>query len=209
MIYTCPNKLNLDAKVLQKLFKRIDTSSDIEMDMDINMESNCYSWLGHHDSYGRPQFRLNGEYKLAKKIIYQSWYGSYDPDKTIISKCSNKGCVRPDHLVPSFYFYESAYARSKQNKIDEAIVHVNEKKMLEVFNGIKLGRLNNISDIGKYLNIKNGKVVEFLLNDNWMFINKYYTKDDLDQLRFKVMPEEMNYQQSKSSYVRSVLNAIS
>ena len=42
------------------------------------------------------------------------------------------------------------------------------------------------------MNVDDSDVIEYLLNDNWMYINKYYTKVELDQLRAKVMPETIN-----------------
>jgi len=57
-------------------------------------------------------------------------------------------------------------------------------------NGINKGRLVTVSDVGRFLNIYDSDVIEYLLNDKWMFINNYYSKSDLDELRQVVIPIE-------------------
>ena len=37
-------------------------------------------------------------------------------------------------------------------------------------------------------NVDDCDVIKFLLNNNWLFINNYYTEDQLDELRAKVIP---------------------
>ena len=75
------------------------------------------------------------------------------------------------------------------HKRNRCTVEVDEWLMLKVFNGIKCGRLNSISEIGEFMNVDDCDVIKFLSNNNWLFINNYYTEDELDELRAKVMPK--------------------
>ena len=138
-----PNRLNLSAKQMAKLVAKMKpiTSNDTVIDK----ENVCLMWVGRYDDYGRPIFSVKGKYKLAKKLIYESWYGPIDGDKTVINTCFNLQCVRPNHLTQSFYFYQETKARDgkkdPKNKRKRWIIKVTEKLMLKVFNGIKCGRL--------------------------------------------------------------------
>jgi hypothetical protein len=150
-------------------------------------------WVGRFDKYDRPEFHYKGKYVLAKKLIYESWYGPIEDDQIVISQCRNNKCVKPDHLRASQYFYQKTRARNGRrhpvHRRRRWIIDVNEKLMLKVFNGIKCGRLNSIAEIGEFMNVDDCDVIEFISNNNWMFLNKYYSKEDLDQLRAKVIPK--------------------
>jgi ribosomal protein S25 len=185
-----PNKLKLSDKVTKKIMERMEPSSFDGIVVD--KENLHLIWIGRYDQYGRPQFHFEGKYVLAKRLMYESWNGPIPDDQIVINTCKNKKCVRPDHLKAGQYFKETTRARNWRkhpvNKRNRCIVVVDERLMLKVLNGIKRGRLNSISEIGEFMNVDDCDVIKFLLNNNWLFINNYYTKDQLDELRAKVMP---------------------
>ena len=85
---------------------------------------------------------------------------------------------------------EETFARNgvkdPKNRRRKMRVLIDEKQMLRVFNGIKHGWLKNINDIGIMLNVDNYDVIEFLKNDKWDQIKKFYSVDRLNELRKKV-----------------------
>lgn len=192
------NKLKLPDKIIKNLVERMCVS---------NMENNvvdkntvCLEWVGRYDEYKRPIFSIKGKYRLTKHVVYESWYEMIDADMTVINNCRNKNCVRPDHLKMSFYFYPTTYARNgkkdPKNRRKKLMVTVSEKLMLLVFNGIKYGRLKSIPEIGRFMNVEDSDVIEYICNNNWMYINNIYTKNQLDELRAKVMSKlefDLNY----------------
>lgn len=184
-----PNKLKLSNTVMKKLIQRMGLPAS--NGTVINKQTVCLEWVGRYDEYERPVFRLNGQYKLAKHVIYESWYEPIEPNMTIINYCRNKNCVRPDHLKLSYYFFQTTYARNGKkdpnNRRKKLIVKITEKLMLRAFNGIKNGKYKTISDVGRFLNVSDADTIDYLSNDNWMYINDIYSKSDLDDLREKVM----------------------
>jgi hypothetical protein len=196
MIKKFPNKLNLDIKTRKKLKDRIIIPQFNIAALD--KENTCLEWVGYFDSYGRPSFHLNGQYRLVKHVMYESWFDKVEDGLAVINTCRNLKCVRPDHLKLSHYFYQKTWARGKKkdpkNPRKRLTILVNEKLLLQVFNAIKYGRLKSISEIGRFMNVDDSDVIEYLQNDNWMYINEYYTKEQLDELRAMVMPKEKENQ---------------
>ena len=116
-----PNKLKLSDKVTKKLMERMEPSSfdGIVVDKVKNIDGIVVDklnlhliWIGRYDQYGRPQFHFEGKYVLAKKLMYESWYGPIPDDQIVINTCKNKKCVKPDHLKAGQYFKETTRARN-------------------------------------------------------------------------------------------------
>jgi hypothetical protein len=176
----------------------------------IDKEKACLEWKGPYDEYHRPIFKLNGAYRLTKRVMYESWYGEVDQNMTVVNSCRNKNCVRPDHLEMKYYFYPETYARNgkkdPKNKRKRLVVKVTEKMMENAFRGIDNGRYKTISEIGEYLNVDNDDAIKFLHNDNWMYINNIYSKVKLDELRNKIFQKEkvIDYI-SKEDFIENIL----
>ncbi len=187
MIYK-NNYNNMSKPDLIKLWERVGFPKGwLNQDQTIS----CLDWIGCFDKKtGHPIFRLDGQYVPARIVIFESCHGPVDPGKFVFSNCGNKHCVNPHHLIQEYYFRRQVIARGnakdpsdKRKKLKEDI---KETHILRAFNGIKTGRAKTVSDVGKFLNINDDLAKEFLLNDGWQFINKYYTKDQLDMLRAKI-----------------------
>ena len=186
------NKMNYPEKTLKKFWARVDYPKDWESNS--HLLKLCWDWKGPFDSYGRPIFRLDGKYVLAKVVMYESFNGPKDEDKKILFNCKNKKCVNQNHLFQSYSFYEVTIARNKiidsNGRRKKVKITIKENDMLKAFNGIKTGRAKTVSDIGRFLNIYDSDVIDYLMNDNWMRINEYYSKAELGELRKSVIPIE-------------------
>lgn len=187
MIYR-NNFKNLSKEILIKLWSRVDFPKGW---LNQDQTKTCLSWNGRNDpKNGRPLFRLYREYEPARIVIFESCHGPVDPGKFVFSNCGNKHCVNPHHLIQDYYFRRQVNARGnakdpsdKRRKLKKTI---REKDILSAFNSINRNRAKTIADVGRFLNIDDDLVVEFLNHDHWKFINQYYTKDQLDMLRAKI-----------------------
>ena len=206
MLANFPNKLNLDKKTIREIGRCIEPHLILGMRGD---KIPCVEWKGPHDNYEQPIFKLKGVYRLTKEIIYESWYGKVDQEMTVVNTCKNKNCIRPEHLELKYIFYPETYARNGQkdpkNKRKRRLVKVTEKKMERLFRGIDKGLYKSISEIGKFLNVDNNDAIEFLHNDIWIYINDIYSKEELDELRAKVMQNEKPYTFSVESFIENLL----
>jgi len=208
MLTNFPNKLNMDDKTINELIECIN--KPVIIDGINSEEKTCFEWGGQYDKYHRPIFKLNGAYRLTKRVMYESWYGEVDQNMTVVNSCRNKNCVRPDHLEMKYYFYPETYARNRQkdpkDKRKRLVVKVTEKMMENAFRGIDNGRYKTISEIGEYLNVDNDDAIKFLHNDNWMYINNIYSKVKLDELRNKIFQKEkvIDYI-SKEDFIENIL----
>ena len=180
-----PNKMNYPDIVIEKLWDRVKYPPDWETAFDKSKV--CTEWDGRYDQYGRPVFKLNGVYVPAKNVMFESCYGPIEPGKIVLNTCYNKKCVRPDHLFQTYYFKKEVRARNGQrdpkDKRRTLKVIVTEQLIMKVFKAVESAQLKTVSEIGRFLNIDDEYVREFLKNDKWRFINNYYTKERLDELR--------------------------
>ena len=183
-----PNKMNWPYIVIEKLWEKVVYPDDWKKGTDNSKI--CLEWIGPFDNYKRPKFYFKGKYVPAKRVMFESWFGPIGNGKVVSNTCCNKKCVRPDHLRQNYFFMEETFARNgvkdPKNRRRKMRVLIDEKQMLRVFNGIKHGWLKNINDIGIMLNVDNYDVIEFLKNDKWDQINKFYSVDQLNDLRKKV-----------------------
>ena len=182
------NYKDFSKEIQKKLWERVGFPNNWPLKGD--QTSACFKWTGHFDNYGRPSFRLNGQYQPARVVIFESCHGPLDEGKFVFSTCGDKNCCNPYHMVQSYYFRHEVNVRGNlkdpEDKRKNLKTIIAEKDLLKAFNGIKTGRSQSISDVGRFLNIDDDLTEEFLLNDHWSFINKYYSQVDLDELRAKV-----------------------
>ena len=58
----------------------------------------CVLWNKHKDRKGYGQVSLGGKASWAHRIYYALFVGPIPEGQTIHHKCSNPGCVNPEHL---------------------------------------------------------------------------------------------------------------
>lgn len=74
-----------------------NTSDRFWSKVDMNPH-HCWEWLCLPNKGGYGKFRYNGVMRLAHRVAYELWYGSFDESLIVRHKCDNPICVRPDHL---------------------------------------------------------------------------------------------------------------
>jgi hypothetical protein len=175
-------------EVIEKIWARVVYPEDWIKGADNSKI--CLEWSGPFDNFKRPKFYFDGKYIPAKRVMFESWFGPIDDEKVVSNTCCNKKCVRPDHLRQNYFFMEETFARNgmkdPKDRRRKMRVKIYEEHMLRVFNGIKGGWLKSINEIGVMLNVENSDVIEFLKNDKWDQINKFYSVDQLNEMRKKV-----------------------
>ena len=73
---------------MKRLYDKVDKTDD------------CWIWTGARTSKGYGAIRINGRTMTAMRVLYEIEVGEIPKGKELHHKCSNKSCVRLDHLVP-------------------------------------------------------------------------------------------------------------
>ena len=60
--------------------------------------SGCWIWLGHLNACGYGAFGFNGRSRLAHRVSYEVFRGSFPKNKKVLHRCDMPCCVNPDHL---------------------------------------------------------------------------------------------------------------
>lgn len=58
----------------------------------------CWLWSGAPDVSGYGEFKINGKTWKAHRFSYFVTYGDVENGVSVLHKCDNPICVRPDHL---------------------------------------------------------------------------------------------------------------
>lgn len=76
----------------------------------------CWEWIAYKNKLGYGVFRFDNKTQLAHRI---SWFLKYNimPDRLVLHKCDNPGCVNPNHL---FLGTDNDNAQDKVNKNRQA-----------------------------------------------------------------------------------------
>ena len=80
---------------LDRLYKFVNKRGHHEFGMALQ----CWSWTGCHDEKNRPRFKHNGQNITAKRAYFEIEGQHVGDDDHVIQLCSNKDCIRPEHIV--------------------------------------------------------------------------------------------------------------
>ncbi len=97
----------------------------------INTEHDCWEWTGGvnvPNGYGI--FTANHTKYVASRYSWEAYYGEIPAGMSVLHKCNNKRCVRPDHL------YLGTYSDNMKDIYISEQVGVNRLTIAEV-RGIK------------------------------------------------------------------------
>ena len=61
-------------------------------------ESGCLLWLGHLNSRGYGQIRVNGKKEMAHRVAYEMKNGSIPHGMHVLHRCDTPLCCTPEHL---------------------------------------------------------------------------------------------------------------
>lgn len=72
----------------ERLWERVDKTDP----------SGCWVWTGSRISSGYGQFSLGNKSVRTHRISYELHYGPIPPGLSVLHRCDNPPCVRPEHL---------------------------------------------------------------------------------------------------------------
>ena len=79
--------------------RRFDAMVNRHGPLQTHMHVPCWKWTGAADGRGYPKFWLDGNSTTAQRAVYLLAGVELTPDQRVMTLCSNRLCVRPDHLV--------------------------------------------------------------------------------------------------------------
>lgn len=74
--------------------------------VDIDLETDCWNWIGNLKDGCKPRFVLNNKSIMAQRYAYLMSYGHLPEGVSIKRTCGNRLCVNPDHLQADYVEYE-------------------------------------------------------------------------------------------------------
>ena len=63
-------------------------------------ESGCWLWQGAKNPKGYGTIGVDGQGKVAARVVYEAYRGPIPEGKQLDHLCRNHGCVNPGHLEP-------------------------------------------------------------------------------------------------------------
>ena len=102
----CKRCMGDNSRARQKLKPSCDDGETIDKGLEVRFWKkvkkgpSCWEWTGSRDrkGYGRIAATLAVRNLKAHRISYQLHVGPIPPGLSVLHKCDNPGCVRPDHL---------------------------------------------------------------------------------------------------------------
>lgn len=67
-------------------------------DTKIDKTDYCWWWMGSKQSQGYGDFRYEGKRYVAHRLSYELTYGPFPKELSVLHRCDNPSCVRPEHL---------------------------------------------------------------------------------------------------------------
>lgn len=64
----------------------------------VDKSGECWEWTARRQTHGYGQLLWDGKWRLAHRIAYEMANGPVPAGRELDHLCSNKACVRPDHL---------------------------------------------------------------------------------------------------------------
>lgn len=62
------------------------------------VDDGCWNWIGNKNQSGYGRFKRSSRYFSAHRVVYELFVGPIPEGLELDHTCSNRGCVRPDHL---------------------------------------------------------------------------------------------------------------
>lgn len=85
----------MDPVIVEKFWSFVDKGPDWDP-----AGPNCWMWMGNLHSSGRPRLPIGpAGYLWAHRVSWEIHRGPIPEDQWVYHRCSNKACVRPEHLA--------------------------------------------------------------------------------------------------------------
>lgn len=62
------------------------------------LDDGCWEWTGGRTTAGYGECWVDRKVTYAHRAAYELWVGPIPPGASVLHRCDNPGCVRPDHL---------------------------------------------------------------------------------------------------------------
>ena len=84
----------------------------------------CWEWHGGvRNAQGYGGFNWNGKKQMAHRVAWQLWVGPIPEGMSVLHRCDNRLCVRPDHLFLGTHLDNMRDAVAKQRTRRFRITH--------------------------------------------------------------------------------------
>jgi len=137
----------------------------------------CWEYTGCRNEHGYGDVCTNGERKRHDKAHRVSWLLTHGelPDQSVLHKCDNPPCVRPDHLFLGNHktnaddMVKKGRARNKTFKGElngfSKLTWENVRKIRQLWNE---GTIRNKTEIGRMFGVSKQPIIKILQNKAWI-----------------------------------------